>query len=343
MAYIEILAPNLLDAVRHAGTNSDATAFRIARRLSFADRIPQSDASFEGAVLSLFGLHEESHGAPALAGVTAAYDFDLDAAPADLLRADPVHLRADPSRLILFDAELVGLDDDEATGLIALLNQSFANEGITFKRGRSPVRWYVSVPNVEATTTRSPRSLRGQAIEPYLNDLRQTAQLNRMVTEAQMLLHEAPVNALRESAGKAPINSVWFWGLGAPPVRPAAPLGTVIGDDDLIAACARYCGVRHHREIQGVSAGTFETPGSFAIVYELDPLAQGLEHFERAVLGPACAALHRGRFDELRLRTRDTAFALTRHAHWQFWRRLRPLKSVLEGVAGPSRPSGFAP
>ena len=340
MAYIEILAPNLLDAVRHAGSNRDTIALRIAGRLSLADCIARPDAGFDAAVLSLFGLNEGSHGAPALAGVTAAYDFDLDAAPADLLRADPVHLRADPNHLILFDAELVGLDDDEATGLIALLNQSFANEGITFKRGRSPARWYVSVPNIKATTTRSPRSLRGQAIEPYLNDLRQTGQLNRIVTETQMLLHEAPVNAVRESAGKAPINSVWFWGLGALPVRPAAPLGTVIGDEDLVAACARYCGVRHHREVQGVSAGTFETPGSFAIVYELEPLAQGLEHFERNVWVPACAALHQGRFDELRLSTRDTAFALTRRQRWQFWRRLRPLKSVLEGGAGPP---GFAP
>ena len=337
MAYIEILAPDLLDAIRHAGRDSDETAIRIARRLKLADRVATDDVGFEAAVLSLFGMHDGGQSTPALAGVTAAFDFDLDGPPTDLLRADPVYLRADPNHLILFDADFIGVDEDEADALLGLLNQSFPNDGIVFKRGRSASRWYVSMPNIVATTTQSPRAMRGQAIEPHLEDLRRAGALNRLMTEIQMLLHEAPVNAARESAGKPPINSVWFWGSGAPPARSSSPLGAVVGEDDLVAACARFCGVAH-----ADSAATFDAGGSVAVIYEMDARAPGLEHFERHLLGPACAALHGGRFDTLRIATRETAFVLTRRARWQFWRRLRSLKSVLQDVAGETRASGIA-
>lgn len=337
MAYIEILAPDLLDAIRHASSTSDETALRIARRLTFADRISTADVGFEAAVLSLFGMHDDSQSTPALAGLTAAFDFDLDDTPTDLLRADPVHLRADPNHLILFDADIIGIDEDEADALLDLLNQSFPNDGIVFKRGRSASRWYVSMPDIAATTTQSPRAMRGQAIEPHLEELRRAGALNRLMTEIQMLLFEAPVNAARESAGKPPINSVWLWGSGAPPARSSSPLGAVVGEDDLVAACARFCGVTHAK-----SAAAFDAGGSVAILYEMDARAPGLEHFERHLLEPACAALHEGRFERFRISMRETAFELTRRARWQFWRRLRPLNSVWKDVAGDPHASGIA-
>ncbi len=343
MATIEILVPELLDAVRQVGRARDDAALRIARRLALADRIAIADSGYEAAVLSLFGLRDVGQDTPALAGVTAAFDFDLDAPPTDLLRADPVHLRADRSRVILFDAPIVGLDGDEADALLALLNESFMEDGITFKRGRSPLRWYVSVPNVAATSTRSPRALRGKAIEPFLDDVRRAGALNRLMTEVQMLLHEAPVNAARENAGKPPINSVWFWGAGAPPARASAPLAAVAGEDDLVAACARFCGVEHHRVPGPNLANLFGTGGSVAIVCELNADASILEHLEGDLFGPACAALRQGRFDTLRISTCDTAFVLTRHTRWQFWRRLRPLKSVLDDEASAARVSERVP
>jgi hypothetical protein len=275
--------------------------------------------------------------------VTAAYDFDLDDLPVDLLRADPVYLRADPGHLILFDAEVVGIDDNEADALLDVLNRSFKSQGLAFTRGRSASRWYVCVPGIAATATRSPRALRGQAIEPYLDDMRRAGALSRLMTEAQMVLYEAPVNTERESTGKPPLNSIWFWGLGTPPSCVSPPIAAVVGDDDLVAACARYCGVSHHRAIDANSAAAFGTDGSVAIVFDLDTNARGLEHVERNLLAPAHAALHRGRFDTLRITTRDTAFTMTRRTHWRFWRRLGGLKSVLEDAAEAMHATGITP
>ncbi len=329
MASIEILSPKLLDAVRRAGAFGDTSALNMARSLLAADRIAGDGLDFEAAVLALFGMNDNGGGVPALAGVTAAYDFDLDEVPVGLLRADPVFLRPDPTRLILFDAETIDLNGTEADTLIALLNRAFEGDGLQFKRGRSATRWYVNATDITETRTRSPRSLRGQAIEPQLDDVRRIGRLNRVMTEAQMVLHDADVNAAREAAGKQPINSVWFWGLGKPPERTAPRTRSVVGDDELVAACARYCDIEYHLNLDLARAGAFDS-GALAIVDELDAETSGLDAFLRDAFEPALAALDARRVDAVRIRTRSDTFFLTRRTPWRFWRRFRSLDSILQ-------------
>ncbi|MCZ6665816.1 MAG: hypothetical protein O7B81_10955 [Gammaproteobacteria bacterium] len=328
MASIEILAPKLLDAIRRTGAFGDTSALNMARSLLTADRIAGDGLDFEAAVLRLFGMNDTTGGAPALAGVTAAYDFDLDEVPVDLLRADPVFLRPDPTRLILFDAETIDLNGTEADTLIALLNRAFEGDGLQFKRGRSATRWYVNATDITETRTRSTRSLRGQAIEPQLDDLRRIGRFNRVMTEAQMVLHEADVNIAREAAGKQPINSLWFWGLGKPPERTAPRTRSVVGDE-LVAACARYCGVEYHRILDLARADAFDS-GALTIVCELDTETSGLDAFLREAFQPALAALAARRVDAVRIRTRSDKFFLTRRTPWRFWRRFRSLDAILQ-------------
>ena len=328
MAFIEILAPKLLDAVRRTAAFGDTSALDMARILLPADRIAGDGLDFEEAVLALFGMSDDAGYAPALAGVTAAYDFELDQVPVDLLRADPVFLRPDPSRLILFDAETIGLDGAEADTLIALLNRSFESDGLRFRRGRSATRWYVNASDVTETRTRSPRSLRGQAIEPQLNDVRRIGRFNRVMTEAQMVLYEADVNAAREAAGKQPINSLWFWGLGKPPVRTAPRARLVVGDE-LVAACARYCGVEYHLNLDLAGAAEFDG-GGLTIVCELDTETSTLDAFLREAFQPALTALAAHRVDAIRIRTQSDTFLLTRRTPWWVWRRFRSLDSILQ-------------
>ncbi len=77
------------------------------------------------------------------------------------LRADPVHLRADPTRVILFDADSVGLDDAESDALLAHLNAGFPGGELHFERAAAPTRWYVRMTMPVALALASPRALRG--------------------------------------------------------------------------------------------------------------------------------------------------------------------------------------
>ena len=45
-----------------------------------------------------------------------------------------------------------------------------------------------------------------------------------LLSEAQVVLHNHPLNAQRVAAGLAPVNSLWFWGAGALPDHVRTPL-----------------------------------------------------------------------------------------------------------------------
>ena len=124
MAYIDILVPNLLDAVRRLYDSGDPTALRIARGLAYGERIDTIESSFEESVLSTFGISGEGQGPPTVAGLTASYDLEIDYVPTEWLRADPVHLLADGNRLIFFGPEMLDLEGIEADCLLELLRSN---------------------------------------------------------------------------------------------------------------------------------------------------------------------------------------------------------------------------
>jgi len=64
-----------------------------------------------------------------------------------------------------------------------------------------------------------------------------------LMNEAQMLLHEHPVNAGREARGELALNSIWFWGGGVIDASKARPFSTVVGDDPLTRGLALAAGI----------------------------------------------------------------------------------------------------
>lgn len=328
MAYIDILVPNLLDAVRRLYDSGDPTALRIARGLAYGERIDTIESSFEESVLSTFGISGEGRGPPTVAGLTASHDLELDYVPTEWLRADPVHLLADGNRLILFGPEMLGLEGSEADCLLELLNDGLAADGITFKRGISASRWYVSKSNTGAAWGHSPRVLSGQVLEPHTEGLGQSVELNRLMTSVQMLLHESPINVSRESRDKRSVNSVWFWGFGSLPLQTKGDLSIAIGSDDLVAAAAHFCGIEYLQEVPVKDFGLFERGGSLVFVDDSEFSQSELIRFEQEIFCPAKLSVREGRHKILRVVTRTRTFVLTRLRWWQFWRRLRLPKSI---------------
>ncbi|MEQ8232821.1 MAG: hypothetical protein RLW61_21605 [Gammaproteobacteria bacterium] len=314
-ASLSLHAPDLLEQVVAAWPSPAARA--IARQLARADEAYHDEApDEERAVLALLGIDAPGGGSPPLAGVTAAYD--LGAAAPGVVRADPVYLRADVARVVLFDAGHVGLAAAEADALIELLNASFAGDGLVFRRGRAAHRWYLELPQAPLPGGASPERLAGAVLEPDVAERRGLGELRRFVTEVQMLLHDCAVNDARAAAGQPPINGVWLWGAGELPGA-VAPPAFAWGADDLLAACAAHAGVPHDDDPAALAHALARPPG--AVVARWPRGAAGsLEELLAGVIEPAAAALAAGRLARLVIDTAHAELVSTRGSRWRVWR-----------------------
>jgi len=321
-AHLDILVPDLLSALERAWPS--APARRLADVLARAARHPAAQLDYEQALLALCGIADSgaADGSPPLAGASAACDLGLPvtAIPVGLVRADPVHLRADPTRLVLFDAETVGLDDDEADALLALLNEAFAAEGHEFRRGAAATRWYVELAFCPATSGASPARLRGLPLAPDATARRAHAGLERLLTEVQMVLHECAINVARERAGKAPINSIWPWGGGALP-RPQCPrLSRLVSSDFLARACAAHAGTPVLDTLAGLPSALHAARGGLAVICAPDSDEAQPRRFVPDVLEPALAALRDGNLGSVALHCAADEFHVSRWSRWRVWR-----------------------
>ncbi len=154
------------------------------------------------------------------------------------LRADPVCLVPDRDDLVMV-ADEPPLNMAESTSLRETLNAHFAADGWSLE-ARSPNRWFLRLDEPAAVETTPPASVMGQGIRPHLPRGGDAAYWQRALNEAQMLLHDHPVNRQREAEGRPAVNSIWFWGGGALPPRGTARWDGIHGEGELLRALADY-------------------------------------------------------------------------------------------------------
>ena len=175
----------------------------------------------EAALCHLFGVPATD--APPVAPLS--YLADSGQAPTRyLLRADPVHLRADQSRLRLFESHSFFITQDEADALVASINAF--NAAQDWQLGAlHPQRWYLSLPMAPDLQTTPPAQAAGLDIDTLLPQGGDAGRWAAVLNELQMLLHEHPVNQAREQRGEPVINSLWLWGGGVLPLSVQAAGG----------------------------------------------------------------------------------------------------------------------
>jgi len=189
--------------------HADACATRPPlARLAFYAEPPIVDA--DGIALRTCRTLGLAAQAP-LAALTAA-GVGVDTRDDYWLLADPVTLVPGRSDVAL-EGQVRDLTDEQTHELLMALNAHFVDDGVTFMAPRHDL-WlaHLAVPP-EITTTPLDRARTGPLAEalPRGDD---APQWRRWQDEIQMLLHNHPVNAARESAGASPANAVWFWGGG---------------------------------------------------------------------------------------------------------------------------------
>ena len=212
--------------------------------------------------------------------------------------ADPVHLVADRDDLVL--AARVHDLGGEAKTLAATLDAHFAVDDARLDVAR-PDAWFMRSERAYDVVTTPIDAALGRSLFPNLPRGADAITWKRRLNEAQMLLHEHPVNAAREARGLLAANGVWFWGGGTlagvgtlPAIAATTPLSPL---GDLVRGIARHASGSDEplapddtadRALARAAAGAH----AFAvIVLEAIASEDALTHFDTHWLAPALVRL----------------------------------------------------
>jgi hypothetical protein len=253
---------------------------------------------------------------------------DLEVPPGGAwLRADPVHLRADAKLVMLLAPAPGDPGDDEAAELLDGLRSALPE--CEWQRGRNACRWYVRAPDLDATPRLGPAWLNGRSLTPFFPQDAAHRPWRRLTSEAQMVMHGAPVNARREARGEPTLNALWMWGGGpaAHAVDSAAP-AAAFGADLLLAGAARARAVSWYPRPDAGAAGAALAAGRVLAVCGAPFGVAETGAPEPAITDDAAIwatlawqLMQTGHADSIELIGEGLRGLLTPAARWRFWRR----------------------
>jgi len=256
----------------------------------------------------------------AVAALTRQRDVG-DAARWGWLRCDPAHLRADLAHGRMLACGDLGLRPAEVEQLTAALRPLFGDEGMTLSAPH-PTRWYLQVA-AEARMPEfvPPAKVLGDDVLAHMPQGDEGKRWCRLLNEAQVILHNHPINAERAEHGQLAANSLWFWGAGVLPDHVSAPNLRIASHDVLVSALARQARATQSEPFAGALLQA-HGPNVVDLIGLRDVAELAEPWLERAF-----AALAKGNYQRLCLDFADGA-----RRHWQssdryrFWR--RPLHTL---------------
>jgi hypothetical protein len=308
MAELTLLLPER----RHFSAPVTPTLVRwLVRGNRLADAAPGRDA----ALRSCF---EFTGTALPAAALTRSLDAP-DTAGAVWLRADPAWVMADAVTLRLMACGDVGLSADDSAALARALKPLFGDAGFPLE-APTPSRWYLRCPpGVRLPTFASPQDALGDDVARHLPEGDGARQWRHLLNEAQVILHNHPVNAERARRGAVPVNSLWCWGAGALPDWVRTPHARVLSDDDVTRALARLAGVAPEPALAEALADASASASVLADLVGRRDRAQ----VESAWVAPVHAQVEQRRWQAIELRFESGERHRYRRPHrWRFWRRL---------------------
>jgi hypothetical protein len=273
-------------------------------------------ATSSEALLAYFNMPAETP----VAAVSALGD-GLEVDSGWWLRVDPVHMVADRDQLYLSAAEVIGLSRTEADALVAELNRFYEQDDWCFYVA-APQRWYLRLPEpLDLRTVPTARAM-GRRVGEVLPEGGDALYWQRIMTEIQMLLHASPVNTERNDQGLLAVNSLWFWGGGAMPrTEDGVDWQRVVADEPLAMGLAR---------LHDIDVGEALMPDADKELWQRN--VRSPEAMETELLVPLHDRLRAGELDELVIELPGFGrWRIARKALRRWWRRRKPLASLLKG------------
>lgn len=320
-------------------------------------RAARDSVPAKGLEATLFHLFEVARD-PAcdlpIAAVTRMADTGV-VSDAFWMRADPVHLRADQVRLILFDSHALSIHQEEADALVAQFNAFFSAGDASVPRPHGcagtvadgwyleaphPGRWYLRLPEDPRIRNYDLSEVLGQHIDGFLPTGTHGKRWHTVLNEIQMLFHASPINQAREARRAMTINSVWLWGSGRTP-EVAACWDHVWSNQPVAAGLARLANIPHAPVPPAANVILQDlTPGKYLVVLDelhadalygiVDAWGAGLERIARLWFAPLVEALKQRQVDSVVICAADgRMFRITPSLLRRFWKRRRSLEAYL--------------
>lgn len=202
----------------------------------------------EIANLSIFGYDPKRYYTGR--GPLEAASIGVKLGPEDCaFRLNLVTLEAVGGSVIMEDYSAGHISTEEGSKIIRDLDKELGNSVFRFYPGVSYRHLLVWKGKGEQIKTTPPHDITEQEIGAYLPAGEGDRELIKLMTEAQILLHEHPVNRARREQRKREANATWPWGQGRAPQMPSfverfGLRGSVISAVDLIKGIGIYAGLQ---------------------------------------------------------------------------------------------------
>jgi hypothetical protein len=248
--------------------------------------------------------------------------------------AAPVHLLAGLDHLRLAAPAPLPIEDDASAALAAGINEHLADSGFTLvsvpRRG-----WLCECPQDLDCDASEPAAAVGGNLRDWLPAGRDARRVRAWVNEAQMILHEHPLNEQRMAHGDPPVNSVWLWGFGLAGQRTGNTESILLTDDDWLKGLWRlHSGTALEIAELDSSVAPTGVPGTTRIAIASRPQDRAAaERPSQAVprlLETVRTALESGTVARVSIHTGSEVLDLDRRARWRFWRRPKALSGPPE-------------
>ncbi len=219
-------------------------------------------------------------------GAIAALGLELPAELRTWMFADPVYLKADQDRLMLFDQTHFELNDADCAAFKEAFNQHFNDRDIRLHIARRR-HWFVSMPAPMRVRSHTLEEASGRSIEQFMPSGKDAGACRQLLNEIQMLFHGLEINQRRAERGQLPVSGLWLHGFGELPNAASVELRArrAIGGDPLLRGIATLV-EGHHAETQRdpLTAGDLIVwDAIMPSVLDADPHAwvQSVERFSR--------------------------------------------------------------
>jgi hypothetical protein len=331
-----VLIPGLLGpfnaaAVAAAPSRAGALLACLAR----AEREDWAGGDVIATTYHLFGLEAPAADIPSAALSWLGEGGDPNGGA--WLHADPVLLKPDMDRLLLFDRRALDIQPQEADALVALINDHFSGDGWRLQLSATGA-WYLRLAETPDLRTRTLYDVAGRSVYPFLPKGGQQRRWRAWLNELQMLLHQAEINQRRRARGLPEVSGLWLWGAGVLPACHGARWDQVCGSLPLLRGLAQCSGVAHRHDLETALARPPLGRSLLLLESLLYPVMDGdIQAWADnvAALSPWLSVW----LGRLRDRSLDTLwiypcngsrYRLTAWLLWRFWRREKALNAWLD-------------